>query len=190
VSIIVDDPAAEIAARIRLERERHGWSLGELAERSGVSKAMLSKVEREEASPTAVILARIATALGLTLAGLVSPADHTKARRVLPAKEQPRWTDPATGYVRRQIFQSPDHPLELVEVSLPPGKRVAFPASSYAFIRQVVWVLGGELELHDGDNFHTLKSGDRLEFGPPADHEFRNRSAQSCRYLVALVRLT
>ncbi len=56
--------AAAIAERIRLEREDRGWSLSELAERSGVSKAMISKIERCEASPTATVLGRLSGAFG------------------------------------------------------------------------------------------------------------------------------
>src|SRR6267378_737702 len=76
MSTIVDDPTALIAGRIRQERERRGWPLAELAERSGVSRAMISKVERCEASPTATILVRLASAFDLTLGGLRSE-EHT-----------------------------------------------------------------------------------------------------------------
>ncbi|MBU6298115.1 MAG: helix-turn-helix transcriptional regulator [Alphaproteobacteria bacterium] len=187
MSIIVDDPAAEIAERVRKERERRGWSLADLAARSGVSKAMLSKIEREEASPTAVILLRIATAFGLTLAEMLAPC-AAGPQRLLRAADQPQWRDPETEYLRRQVFQSADFPMELVEVHLPPGARVGFPASSYALIRQVVWVLSGRLEIRDGAETFTLKTGDRLAFGPPADSEFRNTADKDCRYLVAVLR--
>ena len=186
MSTIVDDPSPQIAKRIASERERCGWSLGELAERSGVSKAMLSKIEREETSPTAVILLRIATAFGLTLAGLLEPA--RASAKLLKHVAQPRWRDPATGYVRQQVFQSGSNPLELIEVHLPAGAKVALPASSYAFIRQVVWLLSGKLRILEGDQINSLESGDRLEFGPPVDVEFQNPGDKPCRYLVALVR--
>lgn len=187
MSTIVDNPGTQIAERVAREREARGWSLAELAERSDVSKAMLSKIEREDVSPTATILARIATAFGLTLAGLLEPGE-ARPSRILRAKDQPRWQDPASGYIRKQVFQSAQNPLELVEVQLPPGARAAFPKSSYMLIRQVVWVLSGELEITDGGERHVLAAGDRLEFGPPANSEFRNRSPRPCRYLVALVR--
>jgi transcriptional regulator with XRE-family HTH domain len=187
MSIIVDDPSEQIAARIGAERARRNWSLAELAERSGVSKAMLSKIEREEVSPTATILSRIATAFGLTLAGLLETTSTAPAA-VLRKQDQPRWQDPATGYVRRQVFQSTQNPLELVEVFLPAGARVALPASPYGLIRQVVWLLSGRLEILEGAKLSSLEPGDRLEFGPPADSEFHNPGEKACRYLVALLR--
>ena len=188
MSTIIDDTYTDhrIALRVKAERERRGWSLAELSERSDVSKAMLSKIEREEVSPSAVILSRVATAFGHTLAELLASAQPRAA--LLRAREQPRWRDPASGYVRCQIFQSADNPMELIEVVLPPGAHVGFPSSAYTLIRQVVWLLSGRLEIREGDRISALKPGDRLEFGPPADSEFRNPGEIACRYLVALLR--
>src|SRR5437762_4519800 len=108
---IIDDVGARIARRLRLERDSRGWSLADLAERSGVSKATISKIEREEVSPTAVILVRLANAFDLTLAGLLLRAEGQGERLSRP-EDQPVWRDPGTGYLRRQVFSRPDHPLE------------------------------------------------------------------------------
>lgn len=69
MSTIVDDTAAKLSSRIRLEREARGWSLGDVATRSGVAKATISKIERCEVSPTAAVLVRLAAAFDQTLAG-------------------------------------------------------------------------------------------------------------------------
>lgn len=187
MSLLIDDPGTLLARRIRLEREARGWSLAELAARSGVSKAAISKIEREEASPTAALLVRLAAAFDLTLAGLLLRAEGG-ADRVTRAADQPVWTDPATGYRRRQIHARPDHPVELVEVEMPAGGRVALPASSYAHIRQIVWVRTGALTLIEGGVRHDLRPGDCLGFGPPADVVFANEGAVPCTYVVALAR--
>jgi transcriptional regulator with XRE-family HTH domain len=176
-----------LARRIRAEREVRGWSLAGLAERADVSKAMLSKIERAEASPTAATLSRIATAYGLTLAALFEMAAEGHSR-LLRAKDQPNWRDPKTSYLRRQIFLHPANPLEMVEVELPPKQEVGFPASAYQLIRQVVWVLANRLVIMEGGARHDLAAGDRVEFGPPTDVVFRNESTKPCRYLVAAVR--
>lgn len=183
----LDDTSALLARRIRLERETRGWSLADLAERSGVSKAAISKIEREEASPTATVLVRLSAAFDLTLAGLLLRAE-AGGDRLARAGDQPLWRDPETGYLRRQVYARSDHPVELVEVELPPGARVALPASSYAHIRQLVWVRAGRLTLIEGGLSRTLDPGDCLGFGPPADTVFANEADRPATYVVALAR--
>ncbi len=181
------DSEAALAGRIAQERAQRGWSLADVAERSGVSRSMLSKIERQEASPTATVLLRIASAFGVTLAELLTePA--AASLRLARAADQPIWTDPSSGYRRRQVFLSSTLPLELVEVDLPAGAFVAAPASAYALIRQVLWVLEGAVTIIEGDQRTALQSGDRLEFGPPADVVFQNETDAPCRYLVAVLR--
>jgi transcriptional regulator with XRE-family HTH domain len=183
---IVDDTEALLAQRIRLERDLRNWSLADLAKRSGVSKAMISKIEREEVSPTAAILARLAAAFEMTLAALLLKAEGIP--RLSRAAVQKTWRDPATGYVRKQVFSRPDHPLELVEVELPPGQKVSFPAWSYAHIRQVVWVRKGQLVIIEGDSRNELRPGDCLGFGPPSAVSFINEGRNPCSYVVAVAR--
>src|ERR1700747_3409460 len=93
MSTIVDDAETRLAHPIRQERERRGWSLADLAERSGVSRASISKIERGEASPTAVILVRLSGAFDLTPAGLLLRAEGA-GKRLSRAAEQPVWRDP------------------------------------------------------------------------------------------------
>src|SRR5882672_4209211 len=144
MSLLLDNTASRIAGRLRLERESRGWSLADLAEHSGVSKATISKIERQETSPTAVILVRLAGAFDLTLAGLLLRAEG-EGKRLSRFAHQPVWRDPGTGYMRKQLFCRPDHPVEIAQVELPAGQCVMFPASSYAHIRQVIWVQMGDL---------------------------------------------
>jgi transcriptional regulator with XRE-family HTH domain len=189
MTTIVDDIGTRIARRLRLERDARGWSLADLAMRASVSKATISKIEREEMSPTAVILVRLAGAFDLTLAGLLLRAeDNGERERLWRATDQPVWRDPDTGYVRRQVFSRPDHPVELIQVELPAGQRVVLPASSYAHIRQVIWVQAGDLVILEGGERHELGAGDCLGFGPPSEVTLANETSASCIYLVALAR--
>jgi transcriptional regulator with XRE-family HTH domain len=186
MSTIVDD-ANRLADRIRLEREARGWSLAELAQRSGVSKAMISKVERGGASPTAALLGRLSGALGLTLSALIARSE-LRPGRLLRAADQPEWRDPATGYVRRHLSPASDLPLDLVHVELPAGAGVSFPASSYAFLRHLVWVIAGRLDFTEGATVHRMGPGDCLELGPPADCSYRAPGPEPAEYLVAVLR--
>lgn len=183
----IDESSSKLARRVRLERDARGWSLADLAERSGVSKAAISKIERGEASPTAVILVRLAAAFDLTLAGLLVRAEGD-AGGLSRASEQPTWRDPETGYVRRQIYSRPDHPLEVVTVELPAGARVEFPASSYARARHVVWVTKGRLTIDEGGERYALEAGDSLGFGPPSAVAYANESGAPATYVVVLAR--
>jgi transcriptional regulator with XRE-family HTH domain len=126
MSITVDDPGVGIARRIRLERDARNWSLADLATRSGVSKATISKIERGEASPTAVVLVRVANAFDLTFAGLLLRAEG-EGQRLSRAVDQSVWRDPATGYLRKQVFSRPDNPLEIAQRSRcpPPLTRIS-----------------------------------------------------------------
>jgi transcriptional regulator with XRE-family HTH domain len=176
-----------LLARVRGERAARRWSLDDLAERASVSKAMISKIERAEVSPTAALLGRLAAAFGLTLSELL--AEHETPRRgPLRASDQAIWRDPATGYIRRQVAASPTSPVELTQVDLPPGASVSFPAATYHRMSHVIWVLSGRLTFVEGDVTHDLGPGDSLEFGPPANCTYRNDGAAPCRYLVVLAR--
>ena len=176
-----------LARTVAEARTRRGLSVSDLARSSGVSRAMVSKVERGDVQPTAVLLGRLAGALGLTLSELVARAERDDDR-LARAADQPVWRDPASGYLRRALSPVPGGPLELVEIELPPGGEVGFPADAYAFIHQQVWVLEGVLGLREGTVEHRLEQGDCLQLGAPSDCVFANREAASCRYLVALAR--
>lgn len=183
---MTDQLGTALAAALLDARRARNISGNELAERSGVSRAMISKIERGEAQPTAVLLARLAAALGMTLSELVARAEDDHARRLARAAEQPTWTDPESGYRRRAVSPPAGGPLQLVEVELPPGAEVAFPSETYAFIHQQIWVLDGTLRFREGTTDHELGAGDCLQLGPPAPCVFVNPTEEPCRYLVAL----
>ena len=181
------DVGPALAARVRLERTSREWSMDELARRAGVSRAMISKIEREECSPTAVILGRLSGAFGLSMSTLLANAE-SDSKRLVRRQEQQVWTDPETGYVRRAVSPIAGAPLQLVEVQLPPGTKLTFPASAYRFLHQQIWILSGRLIFWEGTVEHTLRAGDCLQLGSPVDCTFENRSDSStCRYLVALI---
>src|SRR5262249_53415 len=96
---IIDDLSHRLAQRLRRERDSRGWSGAGLGEGSGVAKATISKIERAEVSPTAVVLVRLASAFDLTLAGLMLRAE-SRGDRLSRAAAQPAWRDPETGYLR------------------------------------------------------------------------------------------
>jgi len=206
MSQIVDDAGAtaetdaddqrRLGERLQRLRAERRWSLTELAEESGVSRAMINRVERGVSSPTATILGRLSGAFGLTISQLLDDAlehdvpratDPDDARGVQRGATADSWTDPETGYRRRPV-SSASFPADVTEVRLPAGREVAYPASAYAFLRHCIWVVDGVLEVVVGGESTRLAAGDRIELGEPADVVYRNPGAEPTRYVVVVVR--
>ena len=198
-SSIMDSPAGvaerndihgRLAARLRELRLDRGLSLDALAEMAGVSRSMISLVERGESSPTAWVLDRLASGLGVTMASLFAEPPAADASPLSRRRDQHSWRDPQTGYVRRNLsppgFPSP---IELVEVRLPGEARVAYDsaASSRAAINQQIWLIEGRLALTVGGVTHDLHAGDCLAMRLEGPITFHNPTEQTARYVVALV---
>lgn len=182
------DTHARLAARLRHLRAGRGFTLEALAERAGVSRSMISLIERGASSPTAAVLDRLAAGLGVTIASLFAEEERADASPVSRRADQVAWRDPETGYLRRNLsppgFPSP---IELVEILLPAGARVAYDTSTRAAgVSQQVWVLEGRIELTAGQVTHALAAGDCLAMRVDRPTAFRNPTEQRARYLVAL----
>ncbi|WP_398493922.1 helix-turn-helix domain-containing protein [Variovorax sp.] len=177
---------ALIARRLSGLRQAQGLSLAELAERSGVSKAMISKVERAQSSPTAVLLGRLAAGLGVPLAQLLTQDDEGRdTQRLRPRAAQAVWRDPGAGYLRRQVLErGAAGGIELVEVELPRAARVAYPRWSGKPYRQCLWLLEGDLQVDYGEERFRLASGDCLDFGVDRALVFEALGDGGCRYLL------
>ncbi len=179
-----------LAARVRALRASRRLSLDALARASGVSRSMLSLIERAETSPTAVVLEKLASGLGVTLAALFDPAAKAGATSGPLARrdDQPRWKDPASGYVRRNV--SPPgaaQPLQIVEVRFPPRARVAFENAARGLrVHQQVWVLEGTIDVAVGAERHRLREGDCLAMDLDRPTMFHNPTARPARYAVVL----
>ena len=98
---------AILASNLRMEHEARRWTLAELAARSGASRAMLSKIERCEASPTAALLGRLSAAFGLTMSQLFVRIEDQPGGQVARSDQQPVWRDPDTGFLRRPLSPPP-----------------------------------------------------------------------------------
>jgi transcriptional regulator with XRE-family HTH domain len=178
---------ARIAHQVRARRAAHGLSLEALASRCGVSRSMLSLVERGESSPTAAVLDRIATGLGVPLAALFD-APQPPAEPVSRLADQAQWRDPASGYVRRNVSPpGTGTPFCIVEVEFPPGARVAYETGTRApRIEQQVWVLDGTIEVTSGTETHRLHTGDCLAMTLDRPTGFHNPTRHPARYAVVI----
>lgn len=186
------DINARIASRLKTLRDSQGFSLATLAERSGVSRSNISLIERGESSATATVLDKLASALSVTLASLFEDSTDAVAEPspIGRAAEQPVWTDPATGYVRRNLSPAAPSPIQLVDVTFPAGQRVAYETSTRDVdIHQQVWIIKGAMEITVGDAHWRLDSGDCLAMRLDRPITYQNLTTKSARYLVALVTL-
>lgn len=179
----------EIGSRLKLLRQRQTMTLDQLAQASGVSRAMISRIERGEASPTAALLARLCEALGLTLSHFFAP-DEPSGRPLIRRDEQRLWRDPVTGYLRRSISPPgmPSH-VDIVEVEFPPGARVSFPPREESSqLTQHVWLFEGLLHMVMPQETFELHPGDCLFMHIGDAFEFYNPSDKPARYAVILDR--
>lgn len=183
MNTIEDSINQRISARIRLERESRSWSLTDLAERAGVSRAMIHKIERGESSPTATLLGRLSGAFGISMSTLIAVLKCRRANCPV-STISPSGRDPQSHYLRRHVSPRSDLPIDLVQIELPAGSDIPMPASSYVQARQLIWLQQGELVFMEGDTRHEMKAGDCLELGPPNDCRFINETTQPCVYLV------
>jgi transcriptional regulator with XRE-family HTH domain len=177
-----------IAARVRQLRAERGMPLDALADRSGVSRSMISLIERGETSPTAVLLEKLASGLNVTLAGLFEPSARP-ADPVARQADQALWRDPGSGYVRRNVSPSAAlTPIQIVEVVFPPGAHVAYESGGrQPEVHQQVWVLEGTIDVTVGAAQYQLGTGDCLAFALDRPTAFRNRGRKPARYAVVVV---
>ena len=176
-----------IASRVRALRADLGMTLDALAAKCAVSRSMISLVERGESSPTAVVLEKIATGLGVPLATLFD--EFTAAANPVSRRDdRSAWRDPQSGYLRRNI--SPGNfpsPLQIVEVILPAGASVAFETGSREVsIHQQIWVQEGSIEVTLGSATYRLAEDDCLAMRLNEPAAFRNRTRKPARYIVII----
>jgi transcriptional regulator with XRE-family HTH domain len=176
-----------IGARIRRIRDARGLTLDALANASGVSRAMISRIERAEASPTASLLARLCAALGLSLSAFFAEEDKP-ASPLARRGDQPVWRDPETGYLRRAVSPpGTGSRVDLIEVDFPAGARVTFPPHAASRgMTQHIWLFEGEMEMTVAGRVHRLSAGDCLYMPVGEGHVFHNPTDRPARYCVVL----
>jgi len=174
-----------VGARIAAGRADLGLSLDQLATRTGVSRAMISRVERGEVHASAVVLDKLCAGLGITLSSLFAREAQSPLLRYA---EQPVWRDPQSSYLRREVAPAgTGSPVHIVEVEFPPQAELTLGPAEHRVIEQHVWLLDGQMAITLGPITHTLNPGDCLYMHPDrAGITFRNPGTTPARYAVIL----
>ena len=185
-AVAVDSLDRAIGEQVRVLRSARGMTLEVLADKSGVSRAMLSRIERGESNPTAQLLGRVCAGLDVTLAALFAETERA-ASPLSRRADQVEWRDPASGYVRR-VMTPPNcgAAVDIVDVAFPPGATVTMESSRKPALDQQIVLLAGRMDITVGDATHRLEAGDCLymHLGQPVS--FHNPGSRAAHYLVVI----
>ncbi|TCM20421.1 transcriptional regulator with XRE-family HTH domain [Novosphingobium sp. PhB165] len=178
-------PYRALADHIRLLRTDHGLSLQDLAAKSGVSRATLSRIENAEVSPTAETLGRLATAFALPLSQLFAPLERDFPPLVRHA-EQSIWSDRDSGFTRRAVSPPSGRlKLELIECEIAPGQHIAYDQPAFPGHEHHLLLLTGALTLTVDGVRYELRPGDCLRYRLQGASCFETGD-QPARYIIAL----
>jgi transcriptional regulator with XRE-family HTH domain len=176
-----------IAERLRGLRAERDWSLDELARRSGVSRATLSRLENGEVSPTASVLGKLCTAYGLTLSRLMHLVEGDFAPLVR-RDSQAAWIDDVAGFRRRSV-SPPAQTLggEAIEGELKAGAHIAYDGPPRPGLEHHVILLDGRLAITVEGRRHDLMPGDCLRYQLFGPSEFATPTNSGARYILFMV---
>jgi transcriptional regulator with XRE-family HTH domain len=172
------------ATRLKNLRQNQNLSMQDLADKASVSKSMISKIERDEVQPTLDVAARLAKALGKTLADMLHAVQTTQVVH-LPRKDQAVWED--VDHIKRRsispVFEGLK--MEWVEVTLPVGKSVLRCVSlNNQGLEKFILVVKGVLEVKLNEEVYQLLEGDSLYIGGNCPHDFHNPTNEPIVYYV------
>jgi transcriptional regulator with XRE-family HTH domain len=171
---------------VRALRRERGWTLEMLAERSGVSRAMISKLERGEKNPTLVVAARVAEGLGVSLSQLVGVEDKRKVV-VVPRERRMTMRDPETGFERQLLSPSfGGRGVEFVRNVVPEGSTSGkFPPHRRG-VEEYLVVERGRMRAVVGGEEYVLDEGDAVYFEADVAHRFDNAGEGECSYYLVI----
>ncbi|MBX2830130.1 MAG: helix-turn-helix domain-containing protein [Rhodospirillales bacterium] len=183
----MDDIEKRLAARLSALRAERGWSLDELAKRSSVSRASLSRIENGDVSPTASVLGKLCVAFGVTLSRLMQMVEDDFAPLVARAAQE-IWTDPETGYRRRLVSPgSKNLAGEVLEVEIDPGQRIEYAGTPRDGMEHHLVMLEGELSMQIDGKSYRLRAGDCLRYQLRGASVFQTPKNTGARYHLFIV---
>ncbi|MBV6323690.1 helix-turn-helix domain-containing protein [Duganella violaceipulchra] len=178
----------EVGAALQRLRLARGLTLEDLSRIAGVSKSMLSQIEREKANPTIAITWRLANALGVQIGELLATAERqTETVRVIEAHEIPTLPGHHAGYVLRILG-----PLELAskyewyELTLAPGGELASQGHDPG-AQEHLTLLHGSVEVEVGPDKKKMKLGSTARYPGDQQHIIRNVGKTEAKALLVVI---
>ncbi len=174
-------------SRIRDLRRERGLTLEELAGRSGVSRAMISKLERGEKNPTLVVAAKVAEGLGITLSQLMGVEERREVV-VVPREKRMVMRDPETGFERQLLSPAfGGRGVEFIRNVVPEGSTSGEFTPHRSGVEEYVAVEKGYLRAILGGEEYLLEEGDAVYFEADITHRFDNAGESECSYYLVII---
>ena len=188
----INDPdavGAAVARNLVELRRRRGFSLEQLAQRSGVSKGMLVQIEQGRTNPSIATLCRVANALGVAVARFVEVGEAPTLRLVRAAEAPVLWRGAGDGFARLLVGSDAPDCVELWEWQIAPGDAFAGEAHP-AGTRELLHVLEGDLDLEIGQTRQRVGAGDSVIFRADRPHRYANAGAALLRLIMVVAEPT
>ncbi len=182
-----DALADRLSARLRSLRTDQGWSLDDLAAKTGISRATISRLENGAVSPTASVLGKICAAYGLSMSRLMYLVEED-FQPLVKRTDQSEWIDASSGFVRRSI-SPPAETLtgEVLECRIGAGQHIAYDTPPRHDLEHHLVLIEGSLTVTVEGRDHRLKPGDCLRYRLNGQSAFRTRKETGARYMLFIV---
>jgi transcriptional regulator with XRE-family HTH domain len=187
------DPASAInrhlGSRVKQLRTEKRWSLEALAAASGVSRSMLSQIEREQANPTLAVTMRIALGFGMSLGDLLEMPTATSSVNVIRAGDRAyHYRSDKFCRLRTLSPLNLEKDVEFYEVQLQPGGALR-SAPHFEGTREFITVQQGEIRLESGEDSEILGPGDSASYRADLPHAIVNTGdVEALLFLVDIYR--
>ena len=180
------DIAGAVARTMQALRTERGWSLDQLAARSGVSKGVLVAVEQGRSNPSLGTLARISDAFGIPVTRLVEVSDQPEVRVWPVGEARVLWRGPAGGIGTILGATDPPWATELWRWRIEPGEEFGGQAHAPA-TREMVWVERGTLSLEVAGEHWEIPAGSCARFPGGRPHGYANRGTEPVEMTMVAV---
>jgi len=183
----VDPVSSQVSERVKTLRQQHNWSLEELATASGVSRSMLSQIERNEANPTLAVTCKIAQAFGMSLAEFVEMPGASSSIQVIRADDRAHLFRSDRDCEIRTL--SPLHlekDVEFYQVRLKAGGALR-SAPHFERTREFLTVEQGRIRVTSAEETLDLQKGDSASYRADVPHTLENLGKSDAMLFLVVI---